>query len=252
MIRLIIRMLKSGILEDGLVRATEEGTPQGSILSPLLSNIYLHYVLDLWFSKRVRQGCRGEAYYFRYADDFLACFQYPEDAESFRQQLGGRLEGFGLQLAEEKTHSLRFGRFAREDARKRGGKPQEFTFLGFTHYCGKTKEGYFKVKRRTSRKKLGQSLSKFSAWARKVRNVLSKGEMIRQARARVVGHLSYYAITDTLEWCSYYVYRTRRILYNWLNRKSQRKAYNLEGLHPGTGLDGLARTEYSQRPESMS
>ena len=227
-IRLIIRMLKSGIMEDGLVRATEEGTPQGSILSPLLSNIYLHYALDLWFSRRVRKQSRGEAYYFRFADDFLACFQYRDDAESFRLRLEDRVEGFGLQLAEEKTRCIEFGRFAREDAYKRGEKPKEFTFLGFKHYCGKTKEGYFKVKRRTSRKKLGQSLRKFTDWAKKARHVLKKGEMLRQARSRVVGHLNYYAITDNRERCSYYVYRATRILFKWLNRKSQRKAYTWE------------------------
>jgi RNA-directed DNA polymerase len=227
-IRLIIRMLKSGIMEDGLVHASEQGTPQGSILSPLLSNIYLHYALDLWFSRRVKKESRGEAYYFRFADDFLACFQYKDDAESFRQRLGDRLEGFGLQLAEEKTHCIKFGRFAREDAYRRGEKPKEFTFLGFTHYCGKTKKGYFMVKRRTSRKKLGQSLRKFTDWAKKARHVLKKGEMLRQARTRVMGHLSYYAITDNLERCSYYDYRAKHIVFKWLNRKSQRKAYTWE------------------------
>ena len=224
-IRLVIRMLKSGILEDGLVQATEQGTPQGSILSPLLSNIYLHYVLDLWFSRRVRPACRGEAYYFRFADDFLACFQYTGDAHRFRLQLEARLEGFGLQLALEKTQSLEFGRFARRNARARGEKPKEFTFLGFTHYCGTTKEGYYKVKRRTSRKKLRQSLQRFTDWARKARGVLRKGEMFRLARARVVGHLAYYAITDNAACCQDYLRSTERILFKWLNRKSQRRAY---------------------------
>jgi hypothetical protein len=227
-IRLIIRMLKSGIMEDGLVHASEEGTPQGSILSPLLSNIYLHYVLDLWFSRRVSRQSRGEAYYFRFADDFLACFQYKGDAEDFQKRLGDRLEGFGLQLAQDKTRCIPYGRFAREDAHKRGEKPKDFTFLGFTHYCGKTKKGYFKVKRKTSRKKLGGSLREFTDWARKARHVLKKGEMLRQARTKVMGHLSYYAVTDNLERCSYYVYCTKHIVFKWLNRKSQRKAYTWE------------------------
>jgi len=181
-LRLISRMLKGGILEGGLVRATERGTPQGSILSPLLSNIYLHYVLDLWFSHRVRRQCRGEAYYFRFADDFLACFRYKADARHFENRLKDRLEAFNLKVAKEKTRCIKFGRFARRDAQRRGQKPKEFTFLGFTHYCGKTRDGHFKVKRRTSRKKLAQSLRKFTEWARKSRAVLRKGEMFGQAK----------------------------------------------------------------------
>ena len=228
-IRLIRRMLKGGILEDGLFTATEAGTPQGSILSPLLSNVYLHYVLDLWFSHKVRQQCQGEAYYFRFSDDFLACFQYQGEADAFLQQLPERLGRFGLELAAEKTQCIEFGRFARESAHKGGEKPKEFTFLGFTHYCGKTKEGYFKVKRRTSRKKLGQSLRRFADWARRARQRERKGEMLRQAKVRVIGHLNYYAITDNSDQCHRYVYYATHILLKWLNRKSQRKAYTWSG-----------------------
>ena len=228
-LRLISRMLKGGIMEDGLVRASEKGSPQGSILSPLLSNIYLHYVLDLWFSRRMKRQCRGEAYYFRFADDFLACFQFKGDAEDFKRRLSDRLEGFGLELATDKTRCIEFGRFAREAARKRGQKPKEFTFLGLTHYCGKTKRGYFKVKRRTSRKKFGQSIRNFTDWACRSRCVLRKGEMLNQAKIRVAGHLNYYAITDNSDKCTSYLHHVTRVLFKWLNRKSQRRSYTWKG-----------------------
>jgi len=228
-IRLIQRMLKGGILEDGLVKASEKGTPQGSILSPLLSNIYLHYVLDEWFSKIVQQRCQGEAYFYRFADDFVACFQYRREAEAYLIGLENRVKRFGLELAPEKTRCMEFGRFARKEARKRGEKPKEFTFLGFTHYCGKTKRGYFKVKRRTDRKKMGQSLRRFADWAQRTRNRSRKGEMLRRAKARVIGHLNYYAISDNADQCDRFVYYATRLLFKWLNRKSQRRAYTWEG-----------------------
>jgi hypothetical protein len=196
----------------------------------VLEQIYLHYVLDLWFSKRVApKWCKGEAYLFRYADDFVACFQYRGDAAAFMNWLRERFEKFGLELAEEKTKCLAFGRFARETARKGGGKPEGFTFLGFDHYCGKSKEGHFKVKRRTNRKKLGASLRRFSEWCRESRRWMIKGQMLHWAKARIVGHLNYYAITDNSKRCDEYVCQATRILFKWLNRKSQRNSYRWEG-----------------------
>jgi group II intron reverse transcriptase/maturase len=230
-IRLIQRMLKGGIMEDGLVKASEAGTPQGSILSPLLSNIYLHYVLDLWFRVKVQGQNRGEANYVRFADDFVACFQYESEANAYMAQLAERLAEFGLKLAEAKTRCIAFGRFARANARRGGKKPDEFTFLGFTHHCGKTKDGYFKVKRRTSRKKFGQSLKVFGEWARRARCHLRKGEMLRQAKRRIVGHLDYYAITDNSRQCTRFVNFANRLLFKWINRKSQRRAYNWDGFN---------------------
>ena len=241
-LRLISRMLKGGIMEDGLVRASERGTPQGSILSPLLSNIYLHYVLDLWFSRRIEKQCRGEAYYFRFADDFLACFQHKGDAEHFMNRLNDRLEGFGLEVAEEKTRCIEFGRFARAEAQRRGQKPKEFTFLGFTHYCGKTRKRNFRVKRRTSRKKFAHSLREFTEWARKSRSVLRKGEMLRRAKIRLSGYLNYYAITDNSRMCSRYRHYVTRILLKWLNRKSQRRSYTWKGYLQALKWIGWPRT----------
>ena len=228
-LRLIHRMLKSGVMEDGLFSGCKDGTPQGSIISPLLSNIYLHCVVDLWHKWKVSRWCRGETYLFRYADDFVTCFQYKREAEEYIIWLRKRLERFKLELAEEKTNCLEFGRFARENSRKRGKKPKEFTFLGFTFYSGKTRNGYFKVKRRTSRKKFRQSLLEYTLWAKQNRSNLRKGEMIRRAKARVNGHLQYFGITDNGKQCGRYLYQATRILFKWINRKSQRRAYTWEG-----------------------
>ena len=144
-------------------------------------------------------------------------------------RLGDRLEGFNLEVAPAKTKILEFGLFARGNARQKGQKPKEFTFLGFTHYCGKTRNGYFKLKRRTSHKKFGASIAKFTDWARRNRNLLRKGSMLRSARRRIIGYLNYYAITDNSEKCSAYLHHVTQILFKWLNRKSQRRSYTWQG-----------------------
>jgi RNA-directed DNA polymerase len=227
-LRLVARMLKGGVMEDGLTIASEEGVPQGGVLSPLLSNVYLHYALDLWFERVFRKSCRGEAYYFRYADDFLACFQYREDAERFLTGLRERLGKFHLEVEPSKTQLIEFGRFAEGNAARRGGKPETFDFLGFTHYCGRTRYGAFKVKRMTSKKKLRAKLQAVKAWLREERNHLKTGELLERGKQMLVGHLQYYAITDNGRMCEEFRRQVTRLLYKWLNRRSQRRSYTWE------------------------
>jgi len=224
-LRLIVRMLKSGIMEDGLVRASDEGVPQGGNLSPLLSNVYLHYTLDLWFERRFKGTCRGDAYYFRYADDFLACFQYGEDAERFLKELGERLAQFQLELEATKTKLLEVGRFAEERARRRGQRPETFDFLGFTHYCGHTAKGRFKVKRKTSGKKYRAKLKEMKEWLQQERSRTKQGKLLKQAKLKLAGHLNYYAITDNSQMCHRFSREVTQLVYKWLNRQSQRSSH---------------------------
>lgn len=241
LVRLIWRMLKGGVMEEGLTHASEEGTPQGGSLSPVLSNVYLHYVLDLWFENRFRKQCRGEAYYFRFADDFLACFQYREEAERFLAEMQARLAEFHLEVEPTKTKMLEFGRFAEERAAREGKKPETFTFLGFTHYCGKTRQGSFKVKRLTSRKKVRTKLKELKKWLQTSRSQLKAGAILRGAKARLQGHLNYYAITDNYIPCQHYQEQMERLLYKWLNRRSQRSSYSWERFRDALAWVGWPR-----------
>lgn len=229
-IRLVKRLLRGGVMEDGLIKASEEGVPQGGVLSPLLSNVYLHYALDLWMERAFKRKCRGEAYYFRYADDFVACFQYKEDAERFRLEMEERLKKFHLEIEPSKTRLIEFGRFAEKNASGRGGKPETFDFLGFTHYCGQTRTGHFRIKRRTSKKKLRAKLKEMNEWLKTERSRMKKGELLKTAKRKVEGHLNYYAITDNRRQCDAYSQQVRRLLYKWLNRQSQRRSYTWEQL----------------------
>ena len=141
-------------MPDGAMEAVESGTPQGGSISVLLSNVYLHYVLDLWVEKKMRKQLEGEAHWVRYLDDFVLCFQYRSDALRGQKLLEERLKSFGLELAPEKTRLIAFGRFAQRDAAKQGKRrPETFSFLGFTHYCARNRQGNFKVERRTERKR---------------------------------------------------------------------------------------------------
>lgn len=225
-LRLIKRFLMSGIIEAGVKYETPAGTPQGGVISPILANVYLHYTLDLWFEKRFRQQCRGKAYMVRYADDFVCCFQYKDDAEAFLPALKERLAQFSLEIAEEKTQLLAFGRFAAENNEKQGeDKPGTFDFLGFTHYCSKSQHGKFRVKRKTSKKKFKASLVRSKEWLHQHLTTPAK-LLLEKLNRKLAGYYQYYGITDNGKALSDYQYQLRKQLYWWFNRRSQGKHFN--------------------------
>lgn len=226
-INIIRKQLKAGIMEEGKRLDKEAGTPQGGCASATLANVYLHYVLDDWFEWEVRKGkYRGEAYLTRYADDFVACFQYKEDAERFYDQLGERMVKFELTLAEEKTRTLEFGRFAAKNREKRQeSKPETFSFLGFTFYCSLTQKGKYCVKLRTDRKKMKSKLKKTKAWLMENRHKLKPHEMIEKLNRSLTGYYNYYCVSDNIPSVRKFRHETIKLLFKWLNRRSHRKSF---------------------------
>lgn len=225
-LEIIRRFLKAGIMEQGKLIDTEQGSPQGNGASPVLANVYLHYVLDLWFEKAIKPHCTGEAHLIRYADDFVCTFQRKEDADRFYKVLPERFAKFGLKLAEEKTRIIEFGRFAAENRRRRGeGKPQTFDFLGFTFYCSKSRKNTFLVKLKSARKKVSSKLKKLSLWLKNHRNV--KVSIILDKLSRSLsGYYRYYCVAGNVHNVSAFVFQVERLLFKWLNRRSQKRSYN--------------------------
>ena len=226
MIRLIKRFLKAGIIEEGKFITTNQGTPQGSILSPVLANIYMHYVLALWFEKKIKPNFKGESYITIYADDYVCCFQYKQEAELFyKTLLPNRLKKFNLELAKDKTRMIKFGTFAQQNVKE--GKPETFNFLGFTHYCSKSKKGLFRVKRKTEQKKKKAKIKEYKNWIKQNRNKPLK-DIINKTNEKLRGHYQYYGVTDNFHALSDYYWSVRTLIYKWLNRRSQRKSYTYQ------------------------
>ena len=220
LLRLIARFLKAGVMEDGKYMEVERGTPQGGLISPVLANIYLHYVLDLWFEKRVKKQSRGFAHLTRYADDFIVCFEREDEARAFAGELQERFVKFGLQISETKSRTLEFGRKAGAEGKKAG----TFDFLGFTHYCGKTRKGKFKVGKKTSKKKLRQKLKAMNEWLKRIRNAVEMKVWWKTLGQKLTGHYRYYGVSGNMEGLRQYYMTALRLAFKWANRRSQRKS----------------------------
>ncbi len=231
-LRLIQKWLKAGVMEEGRWEKTELGTPQGAVISPLLSNVYLHYVFDLWVEAWRRKVARGQVVVVRYADDLVVGFQYRTDAERFLKEFGERLAKFGLELHPEKTRLLEFGRFAAVDRRKRGEKkPETFTFLGFTHQCGTSPRGLFVVWRETANKRMVAKLKQI-----KQRLRLRMHEPLDQIgtwlRSVSQGFYQYHAVPGNLRAMSTFRHRLRRLWRSTLRHRSQRHRVGWDRIGP--------------------
>ena len=235
-VRLIQKWLKAGVMEDGQWSETKEGSPQGSVISPILANLYLHYVLDLWVEAWRKKLARGEVIIVRYADDAVLGFEHREEAERFLEQLRERLRKFGLELHPEKTRLIEFGRYATERREKRGeGKPETFNFLGFTHICGTShKTGYFTVHRRTIGKRMAAKLKDIRAKLRERMHVspATTGKWLAQV---VRGYFQYHAIPGN--WARLKAFRNDvlRIWFQTLRRRSQRSRLTWAALSGRSG-----------------
>jgi len=227
-LRYVKRFLKAGIMEEGNLVASDKGTPQGGIISPVLANIYLHYSLDIWFTRVFQKVCYGQSRMIRYADDFVVCFECKADAMRFRKDLDLRLSKFGLEISPEKTKTIEFGPYAQSKAKRRGGKAETFDFLGFTHYCSQSRNGRkFRMKRITSRKKLTAKIRMFRDWLIANRT-LPTDELMDKVASKLRGHFAYYGVTDNSKGINRFFYEVNRLLFKWLNRRGKRGCMNWE------------------------
>ena len=221
-VHLIQKWLKAGVLEEGKWTPSEAGTPQGGLISPVLANIYLHYVFDLWAQQWRRRKAYGDVIFVRYADDFVAGFQHPKVAERFQQELIARLHQFDLELHADKTRLIEFGRYAMSNRAARGeGKPETFHFLGFTHICGTNRKGRFTVLRQTMRKRMQAKLKAIKLeLKRRMHDPIP--EVGKWLRSVVIGHFRYYGVPRNRPALDAFRRQLLRLWKHALRRRSQR------------------------------
>jgi RNA-directed DNA polymerase len=222
MLRYIVRMFKAGVLANGELSIDEEGVPQGSLSSPILANVFAHRVIDQWFEEIVKKYCKGRVELFRYCDDGIICCQYEEDGCRIKEALAKRLEKYKLKLNEEKTKLVSFSK----KAYSRGRKQQAFDFLGFTFYLGKSRKGAITPKVKTSGKRIRSKLKRVNDWCRKVRSKYRLKQIYEMFTRKLKGHIGYYGVSFNLGGVWAFVNKAVKILYKWLNRRSQKKSFD--------------------------
>lgn len=223
---MIWKMLRAGVMENNEIIASNDGTPQGGIVSPILANIYLHYVLDLWFEIEFKKRAKGYTKLIRYCDDFIVVCERRQDAILFLQELRERLAKFHLEGSEEKTQIIKFGRNSWKKAKRTGKKVQSFDFLGFTHFCKSSRKGFFVMGHKTSKKRQPEKLKSFSEWLRKIRNRCPMKDWWRLVIAKLIGYYNYFGINGNIRCLNQYYMLVNRICFKWINRRSQKKSMN--------------------------
>lgn len=230
-IGLIKKYLKAGIMDKGQYVATEEGSAQGNIISPVLANIYMHFVLVLWYKEIIEKRAEGNTFLVVYADDFIAGFQYQREAEAYYKALKERMGKFVLELESSKSKIIKFGKYAEQRRKQLGeGKPETFDFLGFTFYCSKTRQGKPCIKVKTSKKKFKQKVKAMKVWLYENRDIKVR-ELMEKLRIKLLGHYRYYGISHNSTMIGTFRHRTIEYLFKVLNRRSNRKSYNWAGFN---------------------
>lgn len=222
--RYINRMFKAGVLSEGDLIMSDEGVPQGSICSPVLANVFAHYAIDIWIEEMVKPHCKGDVKLFRYADDAIICCEYDEEAKRIRKSLVKRLEKYKLKLNEEKTKQIPFDKRLAAQGIKQG----TFDFLGFTFYWGEARSGRIIPKLKTKAKTMKAKLNKVKEWIKENRNRKPIKEIWKIFTAKLRGHINYYGVSHNAENVSKFLDEATKIVFKWLNRRSQRKSFNWE------------------------